>query len=141
MRMDAVLPDRERLSCDEILVTDEQTTIVVSGRSPIGQCPVCGLSAARIHSRYTRLLGDLPWQGLRVQVRWNTRKFICENGACPRRIFTERLPDVAAHYARKTRRLKLILTCLAFACGGEGGSRLAACLGTRRLPKFYHRQI
>jgi transposase len=141
MRMDAVLPDRERLQCHEIQITDGQITIVVSGRSPIGQCPVCGQASARVHSRYARTLGDLPWQGLRVQVRWNSRKFFCQNGTCPRRIFTERLSDVAAPYGRKTQRLKLILSCLAFACGGEGGSRLAARLGIPASPDTLLRAI
>lgn len=141
MRMDAVLPDRERLQCHEIQITDGQITIVVSGRSPIAQCPVCGQASARVHSRYARTLGDLPWQGLRVQVRWNTRKFFCQNGTCPRRIFTERLSDVAAPYGRKTQRLKLILSCLAFACGGEGGSRLAARLGIPASPDTLLRAI
>jgi hypothetical protein len=33
------------------------------------------------------------------------RKFIGRNPTCARRIFTERLPDLIAAYARKTRRL------------------------------------
>jgi hypothetical protein len=56
------------------------------------------------------------------------RKFFCENKGCERRIFCERLPDVAAH-ARKTGRLEAALSAIAFELGGEAGARLARELG------------
>jgi transposase len=39
------------------------------------------------------------------------------------------LPGVVAVHARKTVRLNDTLACIAFACGGEAGSRLAGRLG------------
>jgi hypothetical protein len=50
---------------------------------------------------------------------------------CARRIFTERLPDFATPYARKTHRLTTVLRAIGIALGGQAGARLAACL---RLP-------
>jgi DNA-binding NarL/FixJ family response regulator len=47
---------------------------------------------------------------------------------CARRIFTERLPDVAAPYARKTMRLVNALQAIGIALGGNAGARLAAHL-------------
>jgi len=32
------------------------------------RCPVCGKQSGRVHSRYTRTLADLPWQGVPVTV-------------------------------------------------------------------------
>jgi transposase len=57
-------------------------------------------------------------------VRWQNRRFFCSNPHCGRRIFTARLPQVAASHARKTNRLTIILRAVAFACGGEEGARL-----------------
>ena len=39
-------------------------------------------------------------------VRWSlvARKFFCDRAACHRQVFTERLPEVTAPYARKTGR-------------------------------------
>src|SRR5437588_13018738 len=37
------------------------------------------------------------------------RKFFCDHPACPRQIFTERLPTVAAPWARRTLRLAQLL--------------------------------
>jgi hypothetical protein len=48
-----------------------------------------------------------------------------------RRIFTERLPDFVATYARKTCRLVATLQAIGIALGGNAGARLAARL---RLP-------
>lgn len=52
-----------------------------------------------------------------------------DNPACCRRIFTERLPTVVVPYGRKTLRLVELLTCLAFALGGEAGQRAGQHLG------------
>ena len=60
MHMDAVLPDRERLRCDEIRFTAEQIPLVVSASAPVTQCPVCGQFSARVHSRYARTLTGAP---------------------------------------------------------------------------------
>ncbi|OLE61833.1 MAG: hypothetical protein AUI36_11185, partial [Cyanobacteria bacterium 13_1_40CM_2_61_4] len=46
------------------------------------------------------------------------------NRACPRRIFTERLPTVAAPWARRTLRLAQRLLALGVALGGKAGVRL-----------------
>src|SRR2546425_2803703 len=45
-------------------------------------------------------------------------------GSCPRRIFTERLPTVAAPWARRTLRLAQRLLALGVALGGKAGVRL-----------------
>src|SRR5258706_8829237 len=49
--------------------------------------------------------------------------------ACPRRIFTERLPGGAAPHARRTDRLRDWLRQVACALGGEPGARLLRQLG------------
>ena len=56
-------------------------------------------------------------------------KFFCGNEACQRRIFTERLPEVAAPWARKTVRQLKHLQAIGLALGGEAGSQLGKLLG------------
>jgi hypothetical protein len=70
-----------------------------------------------------------------------SRKFLCDASDCPQRVFTERLPAVAATYARKTVRLGAALRHIAFACGGEGGSRLASKLGMATSPDTLIRTV
>jgi transposase len=76
-----------------------------------------------------RTLADLPWQGVPVSVHLRVRRFFCEEVACQRAIFAERLPGVAAPYARRTERLEGWFTHVSFALGGEAGSRFFKDLG------------
>src|SRR5215218_7565503 len=124
-----VLPVPELLNLTGVRVTGSAITLVAGTSSRVALCPVCGKRSARVHSRYTRTLADLPWQGIPVSVRLRTRRFFCDEGACRRAIFAERLPGVAAHYARRTERLDEWFTHVSFALGGEADSRLLKDLG------------
>ena len=90
---------------------------------------MCCRQARRTHSRYERRLADLPWGEHRVAIRLKVRRLFCDNARCERRVFAERLPGVAAPWARKTARLSDRLTAVAFALGGAAGARLARRFG------------
>lgn len=87
-------------------------------------CPLCQQPSLRVHSRYTRRLADLPWAGIPVQIELWVHRFFCDQPSCPRRIFTERLPKVAAPWARRTQRLAASQQQVGLALGGAGGARL-----------------
>ncbi len=87
-----------------------------------------------MHSHYRRSPGDLPWGGYPVRLVLGVRKFFCKNPSCKRRIFAERLPEVVAPRARTTERMTLLLRAIAFALGGEAGSRLAKRIGVSASP-------
>jgi transposase len=57
------------------------------------------------------------------------RRFFCEESDCHKAIFAERLPGLAAHYARRTERLDGWFTHVSFALGAEAGSRFLKELG------------
>ncbi len=59
------------------------------------RCPDCGRRTERVHSRYRRPVADLPWRGIAVDIRISARRFFCDELACKRRIFCERLPEAA----------------------------------------------
>jgi transposase len=104
-------------------------------------CPDCGKAATRAQSQYVRTLDDVPWAGRRVRLRVTIRRFRCATAHCPRRIFAERLGDVARPYARRTARADAALEAVAFALGGEAGARLAAGLGQPTSPDTLLRLI
>src|SRR5882672_4052540 len=112
-----LLPDATvlRLEACEVDDTTTQTS---------APCPLCATPARRIHSDYGRTLADLPWAQYRVCLQLRVRKWFCRNRACHRRIFTERLPTVAAPWARRTLRLAQRLMALGVALGGTAGVRL-----------------
>ena len=97
------------LHVDALLVGDDGLTIRVFAETPEVRCPLCGEPAERVHSRATRTLADLPWAGAVVRLQVRIRKFLCENPTCPRRIFRERLDEVAAVATRRTERQRAAL--------------------------------
>lgn len=107
-----------------------QITLRLLSTPPRAQCPLCFRPSRRIHSHYQRTFADLPWATFQVRLEVRARKFFCSNQACQRRIFTERLPDVAKPWARRTLRLAESLLAVGVALGGQAGSRL-----TQRLQR------
>jgi transposase len=83
------------------------------------------IQTLRVHSRYARTLADLPWGAYAVHGQLRVRKFFCDNPACPRHIFTERLPTVAAPWARRTRRLAQLLLAFGMARSAERPVRVS----------------
>ena len=116
------------LLVQQVLPEPDRVVILAEPKSPVSRCPVCGHASGRVHSRYQRTLADLPCQGRSVALRVQARRFRCATRDCPRRVFTERLPDVAGPRARRTARLADIQRHIGLALGGEAGSRLAVRL-------------
>lgn len=129
-----LLPDTECLHLLRLQASPGIITAVVTTASPQVQCPVCQCCSEKVHSRYTRLVADLPWMGWAVQLELHTRRFFCQNSECPRQIFVERLPTVVAPYARRTMRLTDVFILIGFALGGEAGKRLVAGMGLSSSP-------
>jgi transposase len=121
-----LLPDATalRLEACDVDDTTAQITLRVQSTQPHAPCPLCATPARRIHSDYGRTLADLPWAQYRVCLQLRVRKWFCRNRSCPRRIFTERLPTVAAPWARRTLRLAQRLLALGRALGGKAGVQL-----------------
>jgi len=118
-----LLPAPNRLHLDYLSAIDEAITMVVTTKADEARCPLCDQPSARIHSHYTRLAADLPWNGVAVRLQLTSRRFFCPNDDCQRKIFTERLPELLAPYARRTLRLADALELIGFALGGEAGAR------------------
>jgi transposase len=93
------------------------------------QCPNCQQWSQNIHSRYTRHLADLPWGGVPVQINLTVRRFRCSTPNCCHHYFTERVPEMAIPYRRRTNRFQEWLSSLSLAFGGEPTSRVSKRLG------------
>ncbi len=145
--MPRLFPDPTTLRLEACAVDDAaaQITLRVRSTQATAPCPLCTTPAQRIHSHYERTLADLPWAAYRVRLQLRVRKWFCGNRRCGRRIFTERLPTIAAPWARRTLRLAQRLVALGMALGGTAGVRLSSAWdltvsrntllrGLRRLP-------
>ncbi len=131
----ALLPDAPGLELMGVALTAHDLALALAATCAAMPCSVCGQLSAQIHSHYRRSLADLPWAGRRVRIALSVRKFFCRNTACPRRIFTERLPTVVLPSAQKTIRLTDVHRLVGFALGGEAGVRLVERLGMPTSPR------
>ena len=134
MTKPTLLPDATCLHLKLLDASAAMITAVVTTTAEEATCPLCHHCSARIHSRYTRMIADLPWMGCAVHLELHLRRFFCLNRECTRQIFTERLPSVVAPYARRTIRLTDIFSLIGFALGGEAGKRLVAGMGLSASP-------
>jgi transposase len=105
-------------------------TLVVEAHSAQAQvaCPTCQQPSLRVHSRYCRTPRDLPVSEHTIRLLLHVRRFFCDNPACARRTFAERLPDLLPFRAQRTFRLTRTLQVVAHALGGKAGARLAGKL-------------
>jgi hypothetical protein len=57
-------------------VSNSADSIILTVRSDVAAtgCPLCGMLSRRIHSRYLRLVADLPCSGREVRIRMITRR-------------------------------------------------------------------
>lgn len=132
--MDTILPDPATLALIMLRDDHDHITAVVRSTTTESRCPCCDTPTSRVHSRYQRTLLDLPWHGVAMYLALQVRRFFCDAPECARRIFTERLPNVVAPYARRTQRVDEWLTSIGLALGGEAGARLLRQFGLSRSP-------
>lgn len=120
-----LIPQTPGLCLDRIEIDGQQLTVRLTSSQPQAHCPNCATGTRRVHSRYSRHLADLPWAGLIIRIQLHVRKFFCLLPHCSRRIFTERLPELVAPYARRTSRFTEVLVLLGLALGSRPAARLA----------------
>jgi len=121
------------LPCGIVIASVQPTptslVVQIACRLPCAACPLCQQPSERVHGNYQRTVADLPCAGRNVILALTVRKFVCGTPTCPRKIFTERLPDLVQSYARITNRLRDALVALGLAASAEVSERLAPLLG------------
>jgi transposase len=95
----------EGLELSSLEMSNGQLVLHVTATSCSSACPLCAQPATRLHSRYSRVVKDLPCACQQVQLMLHVRKFFCDTTDCSRKIFAERLPQLVAPWAHMTTRL------------------------------------
>ena len=98
-----LLPSLHLLHLDsyDLLLSEHRLTLSLTSTQTQAACPICGQLSHRVHSRYERTLTDLPYVAFSLILIVRVCKFFCSNPDCCRRIFTERLPEVATPLGQK----------------------------------------
>jgi transposase len=124
------LPCTAEFALDDVSYRGDEALAILAHASPsTADCPSCGRSSYRVHSRYRRRVADLPIQGMPVKFDMTVRRFRCRTTGCPQRIFSERFQKTMGHYARETLRRNATLENVAFALGGKPAERITHVLG------------
>ena len=138
----ALLPDASRLKLNPVEQQDGGRVLITAAAvSSVANCPACQCVSHSLHSRYSRVLRDLPWQGATVVLRLDVRRFRCRAPDCSRVTFTEALPLVSPKYGRQTSRLSETIRLIGYVLGGEAGARLAERLGMGTSPDTVLRRL
>jgi transposase len=77
----------EGLELTQMEKKEDQFVLHVTATSPSALCPLCQQPATRLHSRYGRVVKDLPCAGQQVRLILHVRKFFCETVTCVRKVF------------------------------------------------------
>lgn len=138
----ALLPGTSCLKLNFVEQQDSGRVLITAGAfASAAYCPACHHASDSLHSRYSRFLRDLPWQGATVELRLNVRRFRCRSKDCPRVTFAESLPLVSPRYGRQTSRLSETIRLIGYVLGGEAGARLSKRLGMGTSPDTVLRRL
>jgi len=118
------LPNAEQLQVEQIEQIAEGVVLHLRLTAPDAACPSCQTRSRHVHSRYMRLIADLPLGTWAVHWCLRIRRFYCINPSCPHCTFAEQVPGIVARFARRTVRLIAQDRELGLALGGEAGKRL-----------------
>ncbi len=126
-----LLPLPDGLDITSMSETPEELLVRVTSNRVSSPCPGCATPSTAVHSSYRRKPMDLPCTGRRIRLLLSVRKFFCRVVSCPRKIFTERIPELLEPSSRLTTRLRVAVQEIGFATCGKGGERLCPKLGMR----------
>ncbi|WP_053648450.1 ISL3 family transposase [Streptomyces sp. XY431] len=123
---DALLQDLWFL--DTIVIRDELVTVQAAATTSRAECPACGTTSTRVHSRYVRRLDDTAAGQRRVVIELQVRRFRCRQRACPQATFAEQVPGLTFRHGRRSQSLQTALLQVALMLAGRAGARLAGAL-------------
>lgn len=118
-----------RVSVLGISLESSGNWVVSAVAEPVGICPDCRTRSRHRHGWCKRTLQDLPVQGQVVRIQLALNRWRCEHQECRRRTFTDRLPEIASPYSRRTARMAGIVDLIGHSMGGRPAEYLMRRIG------------
>ncbi|WP_459500516.1 transposase family protein [Bacillus sp. C1] len=103
---------------------DQHLRLTVKNNRTSANCPACHSISSHLHSRYTRLIQDLPITDQPVILLLVSHKWFCDNPCCSIKVFTERY-DWLTPNGRRTLRAEKVLRKIAFSTSCLAGEKVA----------------
>lgn len=124
MEIESLLPSMQNMRLEGVKIGAKKLMFSLVSMQKEVVCPACAHNSHRRHSCYQRRVIDLAWADRMACLALQVRRFFCDNPACSKRTFSERLPEIVAPYARRTQRLAEKQRQVGLAFGGEAGARM-----------------
>jgi transposase len=121
----ALLPHLAALVILRWRVRETTLEIEVASKAHGVRCPTCQVISTSMHSRYTRMVADLPIGSRSVTLVVQVRRFRCRSPTCSRHTFTEEFTPLVRRYGRRTIVLQELLDDIGVTVGGRPGARFA----------------
>jgi transposase len=127
--LDAFLfPTEWNIGMEAVANTENGLRIDIRCTTKYSCCPACETASERIHSIYWRHPKDVPFGQQTVGICMRVRRFFCDNENCGRGTFAAPMKLFLGIRARRTIRLLACQRAVAYAVGGEAGSKLCSLL-------------
>ena len=139
--LQSLLPADAGVRITAIAIAPAVVEVRLATTGSAAACPRCRSVSATVHGRYRRRRRDRPCPGLPVRPLVAAREFVCRRGDCPRRVFCERLPELAAPHAHTAGEPPDAHRSRGLALGGEAGARPAIELGLPTSPDTILRRV
>ncbi|ABS23593.1 transposase family protein [Bacillus cytotoxicus] len=110
----------------DVSTKDRHLRFIVKSNRISANCPSCHSISSRRHSRYTRLIQDLPITDQTV-ILLILHKWFCNNSCCSIKVFTEQYEWVAPN-GRRTLRAEKVLRKIAFSTSCLTGEKVARAI-------------
>ena len=101
MEQSLFLPAELDFNLSNFHYTSSEIKLNVISSQLSSQCPICQGISIKVHSKYLRMIGDLPVSGKIATINLQVRKFFCENPDCIRKIFSERFKTTTQKLRKK----------------------------------------
>ncbi len=125
-----ILPPGMKLGEVKINLWQGKVLVNASSLQRYSRCPLCKKKSKSIHSYYQRQLADLPVSNYQVKINLRSRRFICRNHICARKIFTERFCSELGTYSRRLQRSRDLLTKIGLELGGVKTAMISRWVGS-----------
>ena len=123
------LYERAEISIESINQSVSTIDMYVKTNLNYGLCPYCGKISFKVHSKYNRVITDLPILGKKVILHMQTRKFFCHNPMCGKKTFAEQPGNEVFRYRRRTRRCEIMVVQHGLLCSSNKAKKLIRAVG------------
>ena len=109
---------------DVVMIGEMKWTVGAHSIAESSACPKCQQQSGNVHKYYSRIVRDLPVDGLAVDLMLQVRRMKCLNKNCAQKTFAERLFGLVEAHAQRTIRFTEALRAIGFAMNCEAGAAL-----------------